>query len=170
MRKQYADAINKSVFPGLQGGPHLNVIAAKAHAFRLATTLEFKEYQKQVVKNAALMANLLEGRRNNVLTGGTDTHLFLMNATTYGLDGMAAERLLEECGIIANRNSLPSDTSPFKPSGMRLGTPALTSRGFTDEPSLNLADLIDRVLIKKTTVDEAKKEVLSLTQQFPIVE
>lgn len=168
MKKEFADAINKSVFPGLQGGPHLNSIAAKAHTFYLARQREFKDYQMQVVKNAALMAEFLQKQRGGILTGGTDTHLFLLDANSYGMDGMTAEKLLEECGIIANRNSLPKDSSPFKPNGIRFGTPAITSRGFKDDDAIQLASLIHRILARDTTPGEALKETYDFTSRFPI--
>ena len=127
-RKELAEKIDKSVFPGLQGGPHNNAIAAIALAFGEVLKPKFKNEQKQAVKNAEVLAEELKKYGFDLITGGTDNHLLLMDLKNIGIDGLEAERKLEKAGIIANRNSIAGDASPFKPSGLRLGTPAITAR------------------------------------------
>jgi len=141
-----AEAVDRAVFPGLQGGPHNNETAAKARAFFEAARPEFKKYAAQVVKNASALASELKRGGLKVITGGTDTHLILVDVRSFGLDGLTAEKRLEKNGIIANRNSVPGDPSPFKPSGLRLGTPALTTRGLKEKDMKLIADLILKIL------------------------
>ncbi|HUY69486.1 MAG TPA: serine hydroxymethyltransferase [Candidatus Tyrphobacter sp.] len=141
-----AEAVDRAVFPGLQGGPHNNETAAKARAFFEAARPEFKKYAARVVKNASVLASELKRGGLKVITGGTDTHLILVDVRSFGLDGLTAEKRLEKNGIIANRNSVPGDPSPFKPSGLRLGTPALTTRGLKEKDMKLIADLILKIL------------------------
>lgn len=146
-RKEISTDINKSVFPGIQGGPHLATIAAKAVCLLEASTQEFKDYISDVVRNSKVIASYLHSETDSVLTGGTDNHMFLLDTEkAYDLSGLKAEKALESYGILANRNSLPRDTSPFKPGGIRIGTPAITSRGFSSGESFFLAQLIHLIL------------------------
>lgn len=158
-----ADAIDRAVFPGMQGGPHNNETAAKAQAFYEASKPAFKKYAKQIVINAKALEKSLKKRGFNLISGGTDTHLLLVDVRNLGIDGMEAEKRLEENGIIANRNSVPGDTSPFKPSGVRLGTPALTTRGMKEKEMDKVAELIYKALRNESGV---KKEVLKLCRKF----
>jgi len=157
-------AIDKAVFPGLQGGPHDNVTAAKAQAFYEALKPEFRTYATQIVKNAKALAKALKAKGFDLVSGGTDTHLILMDVRGMGVDGMEAERRLEKAGIIANRNSVPGDPSPFKPSGVRLGTPSLTSRGMKEKEMEEVASLIYEAIKGKK---EIKTKVLKLCKKFP---
>lgn len=157
-------AIDKAVFPGIQGGPHNNVTAAKALAFYEALQPSFKKYQRQIVKNAKVLASVLMKRGFELVSGGTDNHLMLVDLRNIGLDGLAAENMLEDCGVIANRNTVPGDKSPFKPSGIRLGTPAVTTRGMKEGEMEKIAELIYRCLIQKKNV---KKDAISLCKKFP---
>jgi len=141
-----SEAIDKAVFPGLQGGPHNNVTAAKAQAFYEALQPAFKKYQLQVVKNARVLAEELMKRGFELVTGGTDNHLMLVDLHNFGLDGLTAERALEKRGIIANRNTVPNDTSSFKPHGLRIGMPAMTTRGMKEKDMKVLAERIYRIL------------------------
>lgn len=167
-RTELADRINRVVFPGLQGGPHNNIIAAIALMGFEACTPMFKNYQKQTVKNAAALANTLTLLNFKLITGGTDNHLMLIDCATVKLDGMKAQDMLEAAGITANRNMIPGDQSPFHPSGLRLGTPAVTTRGMKEKEMARIAEWIGRVLIKKESPAKIKKEVEALCRQFPI--
>lgn len=167
-REEISEKIDRAVFPGLQGGPHNNVTAAKALAFGLALKPAFKKYQFQVVKNAKTLAGKLLDLEFNLVSGGTDTHLFLVDVRNKGLDGSKAEKILEEAGIIANRNSVPGDESPFKPSGVRFGTPALTSRGMKEREMRQIAAWVDRLLSKSEDPAKIRKEVEALCRKFPI--
>jgi glycine hydroxymethyltransferase len=159
-----SEAIDKAVFPGLQGGPHDNETAAKAQAFYEASRPEFKEYAAQVVRNAKALETELKNLGFDLASGGTDTHLLLLDVRKLGLNGLDAEKLLEKAGIIANRNSLPGDSSPFKPSGVRLGTPALTTRGLKEREMKTVAALIRSALLGEKS---ARGEVLKLCKKFP---
>jgi len=141
-----AEAIDKAVFPGLQGGPHNNVTAAKAQAFYEALQPPFKKYQAQVVKNAKALAAALIKKGFKLVTNGTDNHLMLVDLHNMGIDGLTAERALEKHGIIANRNTVPNDISSFKPHGLRIGTPAVTTRGMKEKDMEILAEKIYRVI------------------------
>lgn len=140
--------IDRAVFPGMQGGPHMNTIAAKAVALHEAMQPEFRAYAQQVVKNAARLADELKTRGYQLVTGGTDNHLILIDVyRTLGIDGKEAEQRLDAIGLTLNANSVPDDPlPPFRPSGIRLGTPALTTRGLIDEDMPDLAEKIDRCL------------------------
>ncbi|KXG77930.1 Serine hydroxymethyltransferase [Fervidicola ferrireducens] len=171
-KKEYAQAIDKAVFPGIQGGPLMHVIAAKAVCFREADTEEFKKYQEQVVKNAKALAKALMERGYNLVSGGTDNHLILVDLRNKNLTGAEAEKLLDEVGITVNKNAIPYD--PEKPnvtSGIRIGTPALTSRGMKESEMEEIAELIDITLsyrddeIKKAKVIKAVK---GLCERFPL--
>jgi len=141
-----AEAIDKAIFPGLQGGPHNNVTAAKAQAFYEALQPSFKKYQAQVVKNAKALAAALMKKGFKLVTNGTDNHLMLVDLYNMGVDGLTAERALEKNGIIANRNTVPNDVSSFKPHGLRIGTPAVTTRGMKEKDMEILAEKIYRVI------------------------
>ncbi len=170
--------INKSIFPGIQGGPLMHVISAKAVCFKEALTDEFKKYQEQVVKNAKALAKALEDRGLRIVSGGTDTHLMLVDLNPLNVTGKAAETALGYCHITVNKNTIPNEMrSPFVASGIRLGTPALTTRGMKEEQMIEIADLIVYVLrnIKDEngTIDEdvAKKistRVIELCKEFPL--
>lgn len=158
-------AIDKAVFPGLQGGPHENIIAAKAQALYEALRPEFRDYARQVIKNAKALEKGLKAQGFRLVGGGTDSHLLLVDLRDFNVDGLTAEKMLEEAGIIANRNSIPGDTSPFKPSGIRLGTLSLTSRGMEEEDMAVVADLIRKII----TGDQrgVKQEVKRLCKKYP---
>jgi glycine hydroxymethyltransferase len=168
MRKELEEKINKSVFPGLQGGPHMHTIAGIAYAFGRALKKDFYNYQKQIVKNSKKLAEELIKRGFELYTGGTDNHLMIIDLKPLGLDGKTTEALLERANIIANRNSLPSDTSPFNPSGIRVGTPAITYRGMKEKEMIEIAEFFERILIKKEKPEKIKKEVINLTKKFPL--
>jgi glycine hydroxymethyltransferase len=167
----YAKALDKQVFPGLQGGPLEHVIAAKAVALLEAMSPEFKIYAAQVVKNAQVLAAALVARGYAIVSGGTDSHLMLVDLRPKGLTGKEAEQLLDRAGITVNKNTIPGDPqSPFVTSGIRLGTSALTTRGFGEAEMEKVAELIDTVLTKKddATVARIKKEVREVTEEFPL--
>jgi glycine hydroxymethyltransferase len=168
MRKELEERINKSVFPGLQGGPHMHTIAGIAYAFGRALKKDFYNYQKQIIKNSKKLAEELIKRGFELYTSGTDNHLMMIDLKPLNLGGKTAESLLERANIIANRNSLPSDTSPFNPSGIRLGTPAITSRGMKEKEMIKIAEFFERILIKKEKPEKIKKEVVALTIKFPL--
>lgn len=168
-----AARVNKAVFPGLQGGPHMNTVAAKAVAFREAATDEFADYSKQVVKNAQAMADTFADRGVEMITGGTDNHLLLIDVVkSFDIGGSEAQETLEEVGITLNKNAIPDDDrSPMDPAGIRIGTPAITTRGFDEAGSQQLANLICDLL--EDTEDEAMQKkaaetVASLAEAHPI--
>ena len=162
-----AEKINKAVMPGIQGGPMMNIIAAKAVAFELALKEDFNVYQKQVVKNAKTLALKLQSLGYKIITGGTDTHLLLVDLTAKKITGLKAEQDLEAFGIIVNRNAIPNDLQkPFVTSGLRLGSPALTTRGFKELEFEEVAILIDQVLRQDLT--DIKDKIKILTDNFPI--
>lgn len=158
-----AEAIDKAVFPGLQGGPHNNQTVAIAQAFAEASTAGFKKYAKQIIKNAAVLAEELKKRGFNLVADGTDNHLILIDLKNIGLTGAEAESRLEESGIIANRNSVPGDLSPFKPTGIRLGVPCVTTRGMKEREMKKIAEYFETVLIGGMDVRE---EVELLVKKF----
>ncbi len=165
-------AINKQVFPGTQGGPLMHVIAAKAHAFLEAMQPDFIGYQKQVIANAKLMAKLFQDSGYNIVSGGTDSHLFLVDLTNQSITGADAETALGEANITLNKNSVPNDTkSPMVTSGLRIGTPAITTRGFGHDEIIALVGMIDAVLKNlddQKTIASIKAEVKTLCQRFPV--
>jgi len=166
-----AKAVDKSVFPGTQGGPLMHVIAAKAVAFGEVLQPEFKTYAHKVVENARALAAALIGRGFAIVSGGTDTHLMLVDLRPKGITGKDAEKLLDRAGITVNKNTIPDDPqSPFVTSGIRLGTPALTTRGMGTKEMEKIAGFIDEVLVKKddATVERIHREVGKLTDGFPL--
>jgi glycine hydroxymethyltransferase len=170
-RAEHAKAIDKSVFPGHQGGPLQHVIAAKAVAFGEALTPDFKVYARRVVENAQTLAQGMVDRGYAIVSGGTDTHLMLVDLRPKGLTGKAAEKTLGEAGITVNKNTVPDDPqSPFVTSGIRLGTPALTTRGMGPAEMVRVAELIDRALSRpdEATLARVRSEVEELTSAFPL--
>jgi glycine hydroxymethyltransferase len=168
---EYAKAIDKSVFPGTQGGPLQHIIAAKAVAFGEALTEDFKRYSRQVVENARTLADALTERGFAIVSGGTDSHLMLVDLRPKDLTGKAAEKLLGEAGITVNKNTIPDDPqSPFVTSGIRLGTPAVTTRGMGVAEMRLVAELIDRALTHpdEDTLSQIRGEVEELTAAFPL--
>jgi len=168
---ELAKAVDKWVFPGTQGGPLEHIIAAKAVALSEAARPEFKTYAAQVVKNAQALAQALVGRGYAIVSGGTDTHLMLVDLRPKGLSGKDAEQLLDRAGITVNKNTIPGDPqSPFVTSGVRLGTPAVTTRGFRESEMARVAELIDEVLTHKddATLSRVKGEVRALTDAYPL--
>ena len=165
-------AINKQVFPGTQGGPLMHIIAAKAHAFLEAMQPDFIGYQKQVIANAKLMAKLFQDSGYNIVSGGTDSHLFLVDLTNQSITGADAETALGEANITLNKNSVPNDTKPpMVTSGLRIGTPAITTRGFGHDEIVTLVGMIDSVLKNlddEETIASIKAEVKTLCQRFPV--
>ncbi len=162
--------LNKAIFPGTQGGPLMHVIAAKAVCFHEALQPEFKEYQAQIIKNAQALCKGLQNRDVKIVSGGTDNHLMLVDLTPYELTGKVVEKLLDSANITANKNTIPNDPQkPFVTSGIRLGTPAATSRGLKEEDFDQVAEAI-ALLIKngENSVDEAKAIVKSLTDKYPL--
>ncbi len=170
--EEYAKAINKSIFPGVQGGPLMHVIAAKAVAFGEALKPEFKEYQENIVKNAKAFAEALVKEGFRLVSGGTDNHLVLVDVRGQGLTGKVAEHLLDEVGITSNKNTIPFDpASPFVTSGLRLGTPAATTRGFNEDDFREIAAIIGLVLNNPEDAAkhaEAAKRVAALCAKYPM--
>ncbi len=168
---EHAKAVDKSVFPGHQGGPLQHVIAAKAVAFGEALTDDFKIYARRVVDNAKALAGALVERGFAIVSGGTDSHLMLVDLRPKGLTGKAAEKVLDQAGITVNKNTIPDDPqSPFVTSGIRLGTPALTTRGMGTGEMVRVAELIDRALTRQDegTLRRVKTEVEELSSAFPL--
>jgi glycine hydroxymethyltransferase len=170
-KERHARAIDKAVFPGVQGGPLVHVIAAKAVALREALTPEFAQYQGQVVANARRLGEALSARGYRLVAGGTDTHLLLVDVTTRGITGTQAEAALETAGITVNRNRIPFDeTAPQVGSGIRIGTPAVTTRGMKEGEMDESADLIDRAsshIDDETKLRSVRKKVQELCARFP---
>ncbi len=172
MREEYARVINKAVFPGTQGGPLMHIIAAKAVAFKLAMTEEFKAYGRQVVANAQVLAETLANHGLRLVSGGTDNHLMLVDLQPIGITGKQAEKLLDEVNITVNKNKVPFDPrSPFVTSGIRLGTPALTTRGFREAEMRQVGELIARTLHHPDDPQvhaEVRAAVKQLAARFPV--
>jgi len=171
-KEEYAKAIDKAVFPGLQGGPLMHVIAAKAVAFKEALEPSFVEYQKRVVKNAAALAEGLQKHNIRVVSGGTSNHVMLVDMTSLNLTGKVAEHRLDEIGITCNKNGIPFDTqSPFITSGIRLGTAAATTRGFNEAQMSRIAEIISRTLSAEdfeAVKDSIAKDVTVLCKEVPL--
>jgi glycine hydroxymethyltransferase len=171
-RAQYGPAIDKTVFPGTQGGPLVHIMAAKAVCFLEAMRPEFAAYAKQVVTNAAVLAEGLAEESFRVVSGGTDTHLLLVDVFSKGVRGKEAQTALEDAGITANRNAIPFDTNPpMNPSGMRFGSPAVTTRGFREPEMRTVAQLIAEVLRhigSPDTAAQVRRKVAALTERFPL--
>ena len=170
--KELAPAIDSAVFPGMQGGPSMHIIAAKAVCFFEAMQPEFVDYQKSVLKNARVLASELQRQGLRIVSGGTDNHLVLVDLSLQGISGKVAEEALGAVGISVNRNAIPFDPKPPKiTSGIRLGTPAVTTRGFGTEEMKRIAALIGKVLSSsgdKRVQEQARQEVREMCQQFPI--
>ena len=169
-KEEYGKAIDKAVFPGIQGGPLMHIIAAKAVAFKEALTPEFKEYQAQIVKNASAMADEFTKLGVKMVSGGTDNHLILLDLTDKGLTGKELEHMLDDVHITVNKNAIPFDKQkPFVTSGIRIGTPAMTSRGMKEEEARTIARLITEIIEKKEEAYEhVTAEVAKLCQAFPL--
>ncbi len=171
-QQQYASAVDKSVFPGQQGGPLMHVIAAKAAAFREVLHPDFKLYVQQIVANAKVLAEALQAEGFRVVSGGTDTHLMLIDVFAKGILGSEAESALGEAGITVNKNAIPYDTNPpLKPSGIRIGTPALTTRGMKEAEMRTIAKWIAQALEQRSNPQVLAKirgQVLELAEQFPL--
>ena len=157
-------AINSSVFPGHQGGPHNHTITALAVALKQAQSKSFRVYQETVLANAKALAARLGNSPNsgglgyNIVSGGTDNHLVLVDLKNRGIDGARVERVLELCGVASNKNTVPGDKSALRPGGLRLGTPAMTSRGFQPEDFSRVADLVDRAVVITQKLDKMARE------------
>ena len=169
-KEQFAKAIDKAVFPGMQGGPLMHVIAGKAVAFKEALLPAFKEYQKQVVKNAAAMADEFTKCGVRLVSGGTDNHLMLVDLRDKGMTGKELEKMLDEVNITVNKNTIPfEETSPFITSGIRIGTPSITSRGFKEEDARQIARLISKIIAEKEgAFDFVRAEVKKLCEKYPL--
>lgn len=168
-KAEFAREIDKAVFPGTQGGPLMHVIAAKALSFKEAMAPEFKEYQEQIVKNAAMLAEELIKKGFRLVSGGTDNHLMLLDLRNKGLNGKRAENLLDEIGITVNKNTIPYDNeSPFVTSGIRVGTPAVTTRDMKEEAMEEIADIIALILNNPTSKNEAAARVQRLCIHYPL--
>lgn len=160
---------NKAIFPGIQGGPLMHVIAAKAVCFKEALQPEFKEYQKQIVKNSKALCEGLKKRGFDIVSGGTDNHLMLVDLTAKDVSGKELERRLDEACITCNKNTIPNDPrSPFVTSGVRLGTPAVTTRGMKEEDMDKIAEIIAMVAESENNVEAAREEVTKLTEKYPL--
>ena len=171
--EEIAKKIDKTVFPGIQGGPLMHVIAAKAQCFYEALQPEFKEYQKQVLLNIRALSNTLKGEGFHIVSGGTDNHLILVDVKSgCGLTGKEAETLLDEIHITVNKNTIPNDSEkPMITSGIRLGSPAMTSRGLKEEDFVKIGKIIATAL--KNSIDDdilrkLEKEVLAITKKYPL--
>ena len=173
-QQEFAAGIDRSVFPGQQGGPLMHVIAAKAVAFREALEPDFAVYAAQVVSNAKALAEVIQEKGFRVVSGGTDTHLMLIDVFQKGMLGSEAEHALGEAGITVNKNAIPYDTNPpLKPSGIRIGTPALTTRGMKEAEMRVIAGWIARALEQRNDAGALaviRGEVLEMAEQFPLYE
>ena len=167
-----AKKINSAIFPGIQGGPLMHVIAAKAVAFKEALDPAYKDYQAQVIKNSQAMAKTFEEAGLRVISGGTDNHMFMLNVTGFGINGKEAQNLLDTVSITLNKNAVPYETlSPFKTSGVRVGSAAITSRGFKEAEAVKVAGFIIRAFQNKddqAALDQIKAEVIALTDDFQL--
>src|SRR6202453_2234513 len=171
-KAEFAAAIDKVVFPGMQGGPLMHIIAAKAICFQEAMQPEFREYAKQVVANAKVLAETLAAEGFRIISGGTDTHVMLVDVFSKGMFGSEAEKALDEAGITVNKNAIPFDTNPpMKPSGIRIGTPSLTTRGMKEAERRKVGRWISEALHHRTdaaTLEKIRKQVLELANTFPL--
>src|SRR3954449_10310582 len=171
-KAEFAQAIDKVVFPGMQGGPLVHIMAAKAVCFQEAMQAEFRDYARQTVANAKVLAQTLAEEGFRIISGGTDTHLMLVDVFSKGMLGSEAEKALGEAGITVNKNAIPFDTNPpMKPSGIRIGTPALTTRGMKEREMRQVGKWISEVLhnrTEKAVLARVKKEVLGLAEAFPL--
>jgi glycine hydroxymethyltransferase len=171
-RAEYGAAIDKSVFPGMQGGPLVHVVAAKAVCFLEAMTPEFAAYQKQVIANARVLAGGLAAEGYRIVSGGTDTHLLLVDVFAKGIRGREAEVALDKAHITVNKNAIPFDANPpFNPSGIRLGSPAVTTRGFGEAEMIEVARLVGETLrdpSSEATLAGVRRKVAELVERFPL--
>lgn len=170
-KEKYAKQLDKLIFPGIQGGPLMHVIAAKAVAFKEALQPSFKVYQQKILENAQALAKALQSKGFRLVSGGTDNHLMLVDLRNKNITGKDAEKALDKAGITVNKNTIPNDPqSPFVTSGLRLGTPAVTTRGFTPQSMVKIAELIDKVISNpnsEKTINEVREEVNKLCEMFP---
>jgi glycine hydroxymethyltransferase len=173
-KEEHAKAIDKQIFPGIQGGPLMHVIAAKAVAFHEALQPEFKEYSGRIIRNAQMLAESLASRGFTLVSGGTDNHLLLVDLRSKGITGKEAEKRLEQAGITVNKNTVPGETeSPFVTSGIRIGTPALTTRGLGEAEMRDIARLIDAAIAAgsdERALDGIRAEVREMCSRFPLYE
>src|SRR5699024_3928885 len=173
-KEEFARGIDKTVFPGMQGGPLMHIIAAKATAFKEALSDEFKTYTKQITKNAHALAEALTAEGIRIVSGGTDNHLLLLDVTPLQITGKIGEEVLDKVGITTNKNTIPFDTeSPFVTSGVRVGTAAVTTRGFAEKEMKEIAEIISLTLKNhenEEILQQAKDRVKALTDQFPLYE
>lgn len=173
-KEKYLKQVNSSVFPGIQGGPLMHVIAGKAVCFGEALKPEFKEYQKQVKKNAQALCDEMKKRGYRIVSGGTDCHVFCVDLTPKNITGKAAEAALDKAGITCNKNTIPYDTQkPFIASGIRLGTPAVTTRGMKEQDMVKIADFIDSVILNandETKLAQIAEDVKKFLKKFPLYE
>lgn len=169
-KEKYAKLLDKSIFPGMQGGPLMHIIAGKAVCFGEALKDDFKEYSKQVIKNAKVLGEELKNYGFNLVSGGTDNHLILVDLTNKNITGKEAEKLLDEVGITVNKNTVPFEKlSPFVTSGVRIGTPAVTTRGFKEEEMKKVAYFINYVIEnREKDLEKVKEEIKELCSKFPI--
>jgi len=168
-KNEYAKQVDKAVFPGTQGGPLMHVIAAKAVAFKEASTPEFKKYQQQIIRNAKALAEALQVSGLRLVSGGTDNHLMLVDLRALKMTGKVAEAALDEVGITVNKNTIPYDPeSPFVTSGVRIGVPAVTTRGMKEPEMKRIADLISKTLRNEGGRSELRKKVEDLCAKFPL--
>jgi len=171
-KAEFAAAIDKVVFPGTQGGPLVHIIAAKAVCFQEAMQPEFKEYSRQIVANAKVLAETLASEGFRIISGGTDTHLMLVDVFAKGMLGSEAEKALGDAGITVNKNAIPFDTNPpLKPSGIRIGTPALTTRGMKEAEMRQVGRWIAEALNNRSdapALARIRKQVLELCESFPL--
>ncbi len=163
-----AAAINKAIIPGVQGGPHNHQTAAIAVMFEEMQTASFKKYGHQIIKNAKVLATELNKYEFNLISGGTDNHLLLVDLKNKNIGGMDAEKLYSAAGLIANRNTVPGDTTPFNPTGIRMGTPSATSRGMKEKEMKQIASWIHRLINLKESPEKIRKEVVTLCKKFPL--
>jgi glycine hydroxymethyltransferase len=171
-KAEFAQAIDKVVFPGMQGGPLVHIMAAKAVCFLEAMQTEFRDYARQIVANAKVLAQTLSDEGFRIISGGTDTHLMLVDVFSKGMLGSEAEKALGEAAITVNKNAIPFDTNPpMKPSGIRIGTPALTTRGMKESEMRQIGRWIAEVLLHRNdaaVLSKVRKQVLELCEAFPL--
>ena len=173
-KTEFGQQFNKAIFPGIQGGPLMHVIAGKAVALKEALSPEFKEYAAQIIKNAKALADTLAADGFRIVSGGTDNHLMLVDLTSKNITGKVAQNLLDEVGITANKNTIPFEKlSPFVTSGIRLGSPALTTRGFKEDDMVEVANIIALVLDNpedESAREQARQRVAALCAKYPLYE
>ena len=170
--ESFGKTLNSQIFPGIQGGPLMHIVAAKAVAFGEALRPRFKDYQAQVLRNTVTLGEELKNAKFNLVSGGTDNHLLLVDLTSKDITGKDAEHALDAAGITVNKNTVPNDPrSPFVTSGIRIGTPALTTRGFREQDMVKVAGWIDAAIANagnETRLAEISKEVAVFARQFPL--